>query len=88
MKKTAAKKRTQNTKDEAAFKNISDKIVKFIAEEIGHCDTHYVRMLIRGDRPSNSAKARTIIRAAKQINNDIERIQNKTKNRLIVGEND
>lgn len=55
------------------FPFISDQIIRQLANG-GKCKPGYVRMILRGDRESNSLRAKTILRTAKKVNTQLERL--------------
>jgi len=70
-----------------SFEHIAGDQVKFIATEAG-CDENYVRKILNGKRPINSAKSRLIYKACRKLNRIIENGQQKVKELIIIGEND
>jgi hypothetical protein len=52
-----------------------------------NCDDSYVWMILNAKRPAHSAKAKSILRAAKVLCAGIEKATHRAE-RIIIGEND
>jgi transcriptional regulator with XRE-family HTH domain len=73
--------------NETNFPYVQANIVRQLAAD-ANCDISYVRKILSGEREANSIKAKAILRAAQIINTNVQKLQNKVRESLVLGEND